>query len=145
GALDPVGYRATSARVTGETGSPSAALLAGWLSARLGVEATCLDDDGPGITAAEIHVETSAGTQRVVTVGRPDGRTATLSVSGEMDRQLPLARRQLGDLLTEELRRLDADPVYAEALAAATGSGDLGSRPGSRTHVWRDPMRTMDT
>jgi len=37
GALDPVSFRTTAAGVTGEAGNPSAALLAGWLSARLGI------------------------------------------------------------------------------------------------------------
>lgn len=140
GALDPVSYRATAASVTGEAGNPSVALLAGWLSARLGVQATCMDGDGPGITTAEVAVETSSAAHRVVTICRPDGRSATLSVSGEMDRQLPLTRRRLGDLLTEELRRLEPDPVYAEALAAATATADLDARPSSRRHIWRDPM-----
>ena len=57
------------------------------------------------------------------------------------DRQLPLKRRGLGDLLAEELRRLDADQPYADALSAATGEQDLDARPAMREHVWRDPMR----
>ena len=34
---------------------------------------------------------------------------------------MPLTRRPLGDELAEELRRLDSDEIYAEALGAATG------------------------
>ena len=39
----------------------------------------------------------------------------------------------------EELRRLDADEVYAGALAAVTGATGLSDRPASRNHVWHDP------
>ena len=60
------------------------------------------------------------------------------------DRQLPLKRRGLGDLIAEELRRLDADQPYADALSAATGESDLDARPAKREHVWRDPMRAID-
>ena len=52
---------------------------------------------------------------------------------------LPLVRRPLGDELAEELRRLDADQVYAEALGAAAGLSGLEQRPAQRVHVWKDP------
>ena len=51
---------------------------------------------------------------------------------------LPLPRRELGDLLAEELRRMDPDPVYADALATTTGV-HVDERPRSRVLVWRDP------
>ncbi len=142
-AFDAFDGTVTSARITAEEGSPSAALLRGWLSARLGVDAVSVDDRGPGITTAEIRAESPGGAERVVAVHRPDGRSAVLSVTGELDHQLPLPRRQLGALLTEELRRLDPDPVYGEALAAATGTEhrELEARPGQRRHIWRDPMQ----
>ncbi len=47
---------------------------------------------------------------------------------------MPLEQRDLGDLLAEELRRLDADETYAEALAAATGS-DRADRPLAAPHA----------
>ena len=52
---------------------------------------------------------------------------------------MPLPRRELGDLLAEELRRLDADEAYAEALQEATGQHGLSQRPAVRTYLWRDP------
>jgi glucose-6-phosphate dehydrogenase assembly protein OpcA len=133
-ALDGVPARATAAVVACEPGNPSAALLAGWLSARLGVPARVEDSDGPGITAVDLALDTG----ETVRVDRPDGRTATLT-RGETQRVLPLVRRDLGDLLAEELRRMDPDYVYAEALAAATGERGLDTRPTTRAHVWRDP------
>jgi hypothetical protein len=64
-----------------------------------------------------------------------------MSRTGLPDRILPLADRALGEELAEELRRLDADQVYAKALAAATGLGgkDLGDRLSTRVHKWHDP------
>ena len=64
---------------------------------------------------------------------------ALLNRTGLPERVLPLVRRQLGDQLAEELRRLDADQPYAAALEAATGRSGLSQRPGARVHVWHDP------
>ena len=72
---------------------------------------------------------------------RPAGRVPGHAVRapGSSDRQLPLKRRELGDLLAEELRRLDADQPYADALSAVTGEKGLDERPPMRTLIWRDP------
>jgi glucose-6-phosphate dehydrogenase assembly protein OpcA len=134
-ALDASEATPSSAAVSGEADNPSAALLAGWLRIRLGVDATLDSDGGPGITAAEV----GCGADYPIRVSRPDGRLATLTRGNEAERQLPLPRRELGDLLAEELRRMDPDYVYAEALSAATGVSGLDDRPATRTHVWRDP------
>ena len=64
---------------------------------------------------------------------------ATFRHSGQQDRRLPLVRRPLGDELAEELRRLTSAPIYARALAAATGVADMDQRPAKRVHIWRDP------
>ena len=87
----------------------------------------------------EIRTERADSAPYVVRLARPDGRVATLTRGDEGERQLPLPRRQLGDLLAEELRRMDPDFVYAEALGAAAGVDGLAERPGTRHHVWRDP------
>ena len=42
--------------------------------------------------------------------------TATLSRTGRPDALLPLARRETRECLAEDLRRLDADEIYHEAL-----------------------------
>jgi len=144
-AFDALDLPPRAARVAAEAGNPSAALLAGWLSARLGVASACEDSAGPGITDVEVRLgeveegdaTSEAGTS--IRLSRPDGRLATFSRTGQPDRQLPLLRRPLGELLAEELRRLDADEVYAEALEAATGTSELSGRSPRRTLVWRDP------
>jgi glucose-6-phosphate dehydrogenase assembly protein OpcA len=138
-ALDAVEAKPVSAMIGTEVGNPSAALICGWLRSRLGIEAAVESSDGPGITHVEIRTERADGSPYVVRLARPDGRVATLTRGDEGERQLPLARRQLGDLLAEELRRMDPDFVYADALGAAAGVDGLADRPGTRHHLWRDP------
>jgi glucose-6-phosphate dehydrogenase assembly protein OpcA len=138
-ALDAVDAEPSGGRVRCQAGNPSAGLLAGWLGQRLGIGVDVEDSAGPGITDVEINARRSNGDAYDVKITRPDGRMATLTRTGEPDRALPLARRGLGDLLAEELRRMDPDYVYAESLAAATGESSLEDRPAVRTHEWRDP------
>jgi glucose-6-phosphate dehydrogenase assembly protein OpcA len=138
-ALDAVDAKVTGATIGAAAGNPSAALLCGWLRSRLGVEATVEESGGPGVTQVEIDTTRGDGSPYVVRLARPDGRLATLTRGDEGERQLPLPRREIGDLLAEELRRMDPDFVYAEALAAATGVEGLAERPSTREHVWRDP------
>ena len=60
-----------------------------------------------------------------VSLSRPDGRNATLAWPGRPERRVALHRRDTPDLIAEELRRLEPDEVYAEALrglARGTGS-----------------------
>ena len=135
-AFDSVESTATVVRVSGEARNPSRPLLAGWLASRLGVAVEQVDTSGPGVTGVEVEL----GDERL-TITRTDGRTAVLSRTDQPDRALPLPRRDLGDLLAEELRRLDADETYAEALGQSTGTSGLSERPAVRTHVWQDPAR----
>jgi glucose-6-phosphate dehydrogenase assembly protein OpcA len=111
----------------------SAALLGGWLQARLGVAPTHESDRSlSGIRfelTDDMVVELNA---------QPDG-TALLRRSNLPDRVLPLSTRPLGDELAEELRRLDADQPYAAALGAATGRSGLDERIPTRVHIWKDP------
>ena len=86
---------------------------------------------GPGIT--EVTFATVAGD---VTLSRTDGRTATLSWPGRPDRSVALHRREIAELLAEELRRLDpgrgvrrdAAPPSARTPSAASWDGDLMKR-----------------
>ena len=56
-------------------------------------------------------------------MSRLDGRTATLAWPGRPDRMVALHRRDIAELLAEELRRLDPDDVYAETLARIDADG----------------------
>ncbi|MDP9436352.1 MAG: glucose-6-phosphate dehydrogenase assembly protein OpcA [Actinomycetota bacterium] len=133
-AFDSVRGTPTGASVTGEPGSPTAALLAGWLRTRLQVEVVQHDAPGHGLQRVAVDV----GEVRL-DITRSDETSAVLRRSGQPERVMPLPRRDLGDLLAEELRRLDADEPYAEALAAATGEAAPLSPPDQRAHIWQDP------
>ena len=107
--LDQQPLRVESASVTAERVSPSADLLAAWLADRLKVDVTRGSSSGPGIT--EVVLNTKDGPIRI---SRSDGRLATFASPGRPDRPVALKRRDLPELLAEELRRLDEDDVYAE-------------------------------
>ena len=138
-AFDSVDGTASRARVSGAPGHVTRALLAGWLGSRLGLDVEVVDSDGTGLTSVELEVP---GT--IVQVSRGRGTGALLTRTGQPDRTLPLPRRELGDLLAEELRRLDPDEPYAEALGVATGTTDLTDRSPLRTHVWHDPTEAAE-
>jgi glucose-6-phosphate dehydrogenase assembly protein OpcA len=107
-ALDQHPEKVTGASVTAERISPSADLLAAWLSDRLRVKVARRNSDGPGITC--VSLTTRAGDIRIE---RTDGKLAVLSSPGQPDRPVALKRREVDELLAEELRRLDPDDVYA--------------------------------
>lgn len=107
-ALDQHPAKVTGAAVTAQRISPSADLLAAWLSDRLKVPVARHRSRGPGIT--EVVLDTADGPVRI---SRGDGKLATFSSPGQPDRPVALKRRELPSLLAEELRRLDEDDVYA--------------------------------
>jgi glucose-6-phosphate dehydrogenase assembly protein OpcA len=134
-AFDTIDSPVTEAVVAAPATDPTAALMRGWLGSRLGckprlepltnqpflheVRITCENGDGLQLTRFEAQ--------------------AVLKRPGQDARDLPLARRPLGDELAEELRRLDADSIYADALASVAGVPDLHGRPPMRVHIWHDP------
>jgi glucose-6-phosphate dehydrogenase assembly protein OpcA len=107
-ALDQHRVKVTGGRVVAERISPSADLLVAWLSDRLRAPIERKTSGGPGVT--EVTLETAEGP---ISITRPDGRLATYSSPGHPDRPIGLRRRQVSELLAEELRRLDEDNVYA--------------------------------
>jgi glucose-6-phosphate dehydrogenase assembly protein OpcA len=138
-ALDPVPGDVTAVTVSGEASSPTRALLAGWLGSRLDVAVALDDTEGPGVTGVKLCFD-----EGEVLLSRGSSDMATMTRTGQPERTLPLERRELGDLLAEELRRLDADEVYAGALGAVAGATGLSERPDARTHVWHDPTGDDD-
>ncbi|MFI5775771.1 glucose-6-phosphate dehydrogenase assembly protein OpcA [Nocardia sp. NPDC051570] len=108
-ALDEPPYEPVeSVTISGLYEEPALDVLAGWLAARL----NCPVHRRTGELKVELHRPTVS-----IVISRPQtGRTATLSRTGEPDQRFALARRETKDCLAEELRRLDADEVYAEAL-----------------------------
>jgi glucose-6-phosphate dehydrogenase assembly protein OpcA len=106
--LDQHPLKVTRAAIVAERISPSADLLMAWLSDRLRVPVARSSSRGPGIT--EVTLETKAGPIRI---SRGDGKLATFTSPGRPDRPVALKRRELPELLAEELRRLDEDDIYA--------------------------------
>jgi len=123
-ALDQHPGKVLSAAVSAERVSPSADLLCAWLGDRLRCEVVRTSSKGPGITSAVLTTK-----QGEVSITRGDGRLATLSVPGQPDRPVALKRRNLDELLSEELRRLDPDDVYA---ATAKQLARTGAHPAAR-------------
>jgi glucose-6-phosphate dehydrogenase assembly protein OpcA len=110
-ALDQHPAKVTAASVRAERVSPSAELLSAWLTARLKVAVDRRSSRGPGIT--EVVMQTADGEIRIE---RPDGRLAALTLPGQPDRPVALKRRDIAELLAEELRRLDPDEIYEQTV-----------------------------
>jgi len=118
-ALDQPPYEdITGAVVDGEADSASTDLLAGWLSSRLKVPVK-RTKKGAGGGVHSVRLERPGG---AVELARPDSKIGSLTQPGQPERRVALARRNLADCLSEELRRLDADETYAAAL---TGISDI--------------------
>jgi glucose-6-phosphate dehydrogenase assembly protein OpcA len=112
-ALDQARAKVISAAVESEAENPSAELLARWLGARLGVPVERVVTAGPVVTAVQLGAENGE-----LRIDRPEGPLATLSLPGQPPRTLALKVRSTSELIAEELRRLDADEMYAVALRA---------------------------
>ncbi len=109
-ALDQAPFEpVNSVLVSGLKTEPALDILAGWLASRI---------DGPVQRAVgDLKVELHRPSE-TVTLSRPQtGVTATLTRTGRPEALIPLARRDAKECLAEDLRRLDADEIYFEALA----------------------------
>lgn len=97
-----------SVTVSGIRDEPALDVLAGWLAARLNCPVRRL--------VGELRVELNRPTVSIA-INRPQtGNTATISRTGEPDKKVALSRRETQDCLAEDLRRLDPDEIYEEAL-----------------------------
>ena len=106
--------KVTGATVAGAADSPSADLLAGWLALALKVPVKRIKSpakSGPGLHSVILNRRCGD-----ISLIRPQTITAELKVANQPERHVALPRRGLRDCLSEELRRLDADDVYAEVL-----------------------------
>jgi glucose-6-phosphate dehydrogenase assembly protein OpcA len=139
-ALDGQHDTPSSAAVFGDDSDPSALLLAGWLSARLTFYVPVINAGGGEIDKVTIGFADGAGIGADAQGGR-----LILQRSGQPDSIAPFPERSLGELLAEELRRLDDDAIYAQALGAVTDLSGLAERPPQRVHIWKDPALADDT
>ncbi len=132
-ALDEPPYEPIRAGlVTGAPDSPSADLLAGWLAHRLACPVTITRSPaGSGIVG--VRLERSSGP---LELERPaEGNGAILRQPGQNDRSIALPRRRDAECLADELRRLDPDDVYADAL--------VHGLPAVRTRRATRPIRAL--
>ncbi|HHW82202.1 MAG TPA: glucose-6-phosphate dehydrogenase assembly protein OpcA [Actinomycetales bacterium] len=117
--LDGKTDRVRSVVIEGDLSRPSVDLMAGWLRATLGVPASTLHSDAPHIESIRVDLG-----EEELFIHRPQGATsATIHWTGHRVQTTSLPVRQVSDCLMEDLRRLDADEVYARALAAAVQGG----------------------
>jgi glucose-6-phosphate dehydrogenase assembly protein OpcA len=126
-------------RIEGDPGNASAQLLGGWLTSRTG-QRIAVEGGGrvPGTSGVDAVVLQLDQKEEVrIQADRKGG--ATISQPFRPDATVALPERALGDLLSEELRRLDNDEPYREALEAATGVQGLAGHSAVREHVWFDP------
>lgn len=117
----------TTATVIGADDSPSADLLAGWLRSALDVP---VRRTSPGVVGSGISSVVLQRPSGPVELDRPDGRVGVLRQPGQPERRVPLAPREDRECLAEELRRLDPDEIYQEALLGLDPAG-----PRSRQEV----------
>ncbi|HWS36622.1 MAG TPA: glucose-6-phosphate dehydrogenase assembly protein OpcA [Actinoplanes sp.] len=135
GAFDSTDARVIGAKIVAPDRDPTGWLMMGWLKSRLGIDPVMEHTDrAPRLHSVELQCENGD----CVRVTREEG-TALFSRTGQDDRYMPLPKRAVGDELAEELRRLDADQIYADALGAMAGLSGLDHRNPQRVHVWKDP------
>lgn len=129
-ALDQPPYeRVDSATVTGATDSPSTDLLAGWLASRLDIPVRRVGSKaGDGLHSVELLRRSGP-----VALTRPGGTVGTLVQPGQPDRRVSLQRRMVRECLAEELRRLDPDEIYEEALTGMARIEGAPNGPAKRT------------
>lgn len=106
-----------SVEVAGPAGHPAPDFAAGWLLDRLAVpvhrtEADSEEDHFP-VTHLRFNRETTH-----VDVDVIDERTVRVCVPGSPESLVSLNKRSQAEVLSEELRHLDADKTYAQALRA---------------------------
>jgi glucose-6-phosphate dehydrogenase assembly protein OpcA len=134
-----------SAVVTGGSDSPSAELMAAWLTLTLRCPVSrTRTPAGTGLISVVFDRESGP-----VELVRPEGNVATLHQPGQPDRRISLPPRADRDCLAEELRRLDPDDIYAEVLteglkllheqAAAAKAAKSAKAPASSRTAKRTP------
>ena len=103
-----------SVRVTGPKGFLPMDMLAAWLRLRLGVSVS-IEDDPNADAVTGVYLTRADG---VLSLERPSTQEAVAMIStpGQTPQSISVPARTLEECLSEELRRLDPDEVYAEVL-----------------------------
>jgi glucose-6-phosphate dehydrogenase assembly protein OpcA len=133
--------RVRGGQVEGDPANATAQLVAGWLASRCGCTIPVVQGTrSPGSAGIDTVVLQLDQDEEVrLRDDRKGG--AVIDQPFRPESIVALPDRTLGELVGEELRRLDSDEPYSEALEAATGTTELSTRSAYRDHVWFDPMR----
>lgn len=110
-ALDQFPEEVSHVVVEADANNAAGMLLAAWLDDRLGCRVERRTSDGPGITKVTMTV-----TSGDISISRRDGKMASFSAPGTPSRTVALRRRDINTVITEELRRMDADDVLQAAM-----------------------------
>lgn len=130
----PPHEKVTEVVVSGSADSPSTDLLAAWLAWALRCPTRRIK--APAKSGPGVHSVVLTRRSGQISLVRPEGTTAELTVANQPERHISLPRRTLRECLAEELRRLDADDIYADVLAKglaqlnAAPAGKAATRPG---------------
>ena len=84
--------------------------------------------DGPGITS--VRMTTNTGD---IAITRPDGLLASYTVPAQPERLVALKRREITDLISEELRRLDDDPIYERVVKSLLTDSPPAKKTAAKT------------
>jgi glucose-6-phosphate dehydrogenase assembly protein OpcA len=140
-AFDTLVATVADGEVQGRETDPSSLLLAGWLTSRLRVTFPVSQGRGSGIEGVAVRLSDGSSLR----LHRAGGNNIVLERGGTPDSTAAQPERDLGDQLAEELRHLDADQPYGDALGAAFGLTGMNRRSSGRVHIWLDPMAPADT
>ncbi|KAB7790529.1 glucose-6-phosphate dehydrogenase assembly protein OpcA [Bifidobacterium leontopitheci] len=104
-----------AAKVTGPKDFLPMDMLAAWLRLKLGVS-VAIEDDPNADAVTGVYLTRADG---VLSLERPSTQQAiaVISTPGQTPQSISVPARTLEECLSEELRRLDPDEVYAEVLS----------------------------
>jgi hypothetical protein len=77
-----------------------------------------------------------------IAITRPDGLLASYAVPGQPERLVALKRREISELITEELRRMDADNVFEHTVKALLSQDGAQSPSERRSTAKSAPVKT---
>ncbi|WKD61247.1 Glucose-6-phosphate dehydrogenase subunit [Corynebacterium ciconiae DSM 44920] len=116
-ALDrPPYHEIVGVEITGPQESPSVELAGGWLADRLGLKAMRHSEAFARLASPVFKLVLHRKDADPVVIEAVDRRTMRVSVPGSADALVAASRRSIADCLAEELRHLDPDRAYGQAL-----------------------------
>ena len=102
----------TAVKVTGKADFLPLEMLCAWLRLKLGVPVeTEFVPDAQAVTGVYLTREDG-----VISLERPYEDQALISLPGQTPQEVSVPMRTIEDCLTEELRRIDPDEIYAEVI-----------------------------